>query len=66
MAMLTVFMVVVMTPVFVNIVSNMEQITLDLKVCHRPPRSTPSRPDAAPPPHAVLGRIKSSTSASPT
>jgi len=31
MAMLTVFMVVVMTPVFVNIVSNMEQITLDLK-----------------------------------
>jgi len=31
MAMITVFMVVVMTPVFVNIVSNMEQITLDLK-----------------------------------
>lgn len=31
MAMLTVFMVVVMTPVFVDIVSNMEQITLDLK-----------------------------------
>jgi palmitoyltransferase len=31
MAMITVFMVFVMTPVFVNIVSNMEQITLDLK-----------------------------------
>jgi len=31
MALITVFMVVVMTPVFVNIVSNMEQITLDLK-----------------------------------
>jgi len=31
MAMITVFMVVVMTPIFVNIVSNMEQITLDLK-----------------------------------
>jgi len=31
MALITVFMVFVMTPVFVNIVSNMEQITLDLK-----------------------------------
>jgi len=31
MALITVFMVCVMTPVFVNIVSNMEQITLDLK-----------------------------------
>ena len=42
MALITVFMVVVMTPVFVNIVSNMEQITLDLKV-HTPPPHPPPR-----------------------
>ena len=43
MALITVFMVVVMTPVFVNIVSNMEQITLDLKV-HTPPPPPPPPP----------------------
>ena len=40
MALITVFMVFVMTPVFVNIVSNMEQITLDLKA--HPPSPRPS------------------------
>jgi hypothetical protein len=57
MAMITVFMVVVMTPVFVNIVSNMEQITLDLKAHAPSPRPRPHQPTShqpsAPPPAAV-------------